>query len=286
MAVTLALALACALGACASKKTDNLLGGDRLISVKDAAGGITAKDMYLIALEYFKIGDLKKAVQVLQQLETYFPFSRYALQAQLDLASAYYRLKRYDDSILQLERFVRQHGRSELKSTYMAYANYMLGLNHADYSETGFFSRFNASIRPELDVDKISSALEFFTVVVEEFPHSRYADSAWAHLLIIRRILAAHSIKVAQYYQDRQAWVGVINRCHQNLNNFPGDPTNQEALLLLREAWQNLGIAREVAKIDEVIRLNSPGQQRKNKPSPSHRKDQARLDSLLSIPPG
>ncbi len=280
----MALALACALSACSSKKNDNLLGGDRLVSVKDAAGGITAKDMYLIALEYFKIGDLSKAVQVLQQLETYFPFSRYALQAQLDLASAYYRLKRYDDSILQLERFVRQHGRSELKSTYMAYANYMLGLNHADYSETGFFSRFNATIRPELDVDKISSALEYFTVVVEEFPHSRYADSAWAHLLVIRRILADHSIKVAQYYQDRQAWVGVINRCHQNLNNFPGDPTNHKALLLLREAWQNLGITREVAKIDEVIRLNSPRQERKN--NPNRRQARARHDSALTIPPG
>ena len=264
LSCALALFLASALIACDSNKSDNLLGGDRLVSAKDAGGGITAKEMYAIALEYFQIGDLKKAVQVLQQLETYFPFSPYAIKAQLDLASAYYRLKRYDDSILQLERFLRQHERTSVQRSYIAYASYMLGLNHADYSETAVFARFNASIRPDLDVAQIAKAFGHFRQVVEEHPYSRYAESAWQHIIIIRRILAEHSMKIARYYRDRKAWVGLVNRCHHNLRNFPGDPSNQEALELLRLGWSKLGIAHEVAKVEEIIRLNAA----KPKPPP------------------
>ena len=87
-ATLLAIVFSLAFSACGNKDTDNLIGGSRLISTKDSADGITAKDMYNIAQEYFRRNNITDAIKVLQQLETYFPYSIYARQAQLSLASA------------------------------------------------------------------------------------------------------------------------------------------------------------------------------------------------------
>ena len=143
----------------------------------------------------------------------------------------YYRTGKFEDSILQLERFLRTNQDAKIRNSLIAYANYMLGLNNANYSQSSIFGRFNTSIRPELDTDKVEKAVKHFTVVIEKYPLSDYAQSARNYILIIRKILAENLIVIAEHYKKRQLWIGVVNRCQENLDRFPGDTSNRAAPL-------------------------------------------------------
>ena len=71
-----------------------------------------AKKNYLAAIEYY------------ETLESRFPFGKYATQAQIDVAYAYFKFNEPDSAITALDRFIKLHPRHES----VDYAYYLKGL--------------------------------------------------------------------------------------------------------------------------------------------------------------
>src|SRR5687768_12275904 len=66
-----------------------------------------AKNLYKRASKAMESGSFEIAIQYFHILESRYPFSPYALQAQLDLAYAYYRHNKPEEAISEAERFIR-----------------------------------------------------------------------------------------------------------------------------------------------------------------------------------
>jgi len=68
--------------------------------------------------------------------------------------------------------------------------------------------------------------------------------------------LAKYQLKVAQYYTDRGAYVAVVNRVKDMLVTFPDTDSAKHGLLLMRNAYNQLGLKDEAETTSKLIEAN------------------------------
>ena len=107
-----------------------LLGGCGLLpDVVDETAGWTPSKLYSEAKEAMSDGAYDKAIKFFEKLESRFPYGRYAQQAQLEVAYAYFRQGEVASTIAACDRFVRLHP----NHPNVDYAYYLKGL--ANFNE-------------------------------------------------------------------------------------------------------------------------------------------------------
>jgi outer membrane protein assembly factor BamD len=103
------------------------------------------------------------------------------------------------------------------------------------------------------------SAYNSFRKVVEDFPRSAYAHDARRRMIHLRNRLADYEIYVARYYQRREAWVGASQRAKLVLEQYDGAPAVREALEILIECYEALGMTELANQSREVYAFNYGG---------------------------
>ena len=73
----------------------------------------SAQELVQDGVDYFEDGKYKKAVESFEKLRDWYPFSRYAILAELKIADAYFNLESYADAIFAYEEFEQLHPRNE-----------------------------------------------------------------------------------------------------------------------------------------------------------------------------
>jgi tetratricopeptide (TPR) repeat protein len=73
----------------------------------------SAQELVQDGVDYFEAGKYKKAVESFEKLRDWYPFSRYAILAELKIADAYFNLESYADAIFAYEEFEQLHPRNE-----------------------------------------------------------------------------------------------------------------------------------------------------------------------------
>jgi len=193
------------------------------------------------------------AVEQLEQLESRFPFGRYAVQTQLDLIYAYYQSADYTSAALQAERFIRQHN----THPDVDYAYYMKGL--ANFStDRGLMARILPTKPSQRDIYPMRTAFSDFSQLLNKFPSSRYASDARQRMIYLRNLLAEHEMQVAQYYVDREAYLAALNRAQTVLANYPQTPAVPDAMVLSVKMYQQLGLKDLALTSLELLNTNYP----------------------------
>lgn len=200
-------------------------------------------------------GDYTKAINYFQTLEGRYPLGRYAQQAQLEIAYAYYMNSEPESAIAAAQRFIDENP----QSAHVDYAYYLMGL--ARFNPTsGIVSMFRPRIGTEVDVQPLRQSFMAFKTLIEKFPHSKYAPDARQRMVYLRNELAAHQLYVADYYMRRGAYVAVINRCRNVLTDYPGSSQTTDALQLMAKAYDALGMHALAEQTRQVLKLNEPHQ--------------------------
>lgn len=218
---------------------------------RDRETGQGADRLYADAREAMEIGDFEMAIQHLENLEVQYPFGPQALQAQLDIAYAYYRNNEPESAIATANRFIKMNPRHP----NVDYAYYLRGL--ASFAQTGSaLSRFLKRDLALRDPRSAEDAFRYFSDLVTRFPDSRYAADARQRMIYLRDYLARHELHVARYYVQRGAFVAAVNRASYILENFDRTSVIPEALQLLQRAYRALGMEDLAADVQAVIDLN------------------------------
>lgn len=193
------------------------------------------------------------AVQNLQTLESRYPFGRYAEQGQLELIYAHYQNYEPEASIAAAERFIRLHP----QHPNVDYAYYMKGL--ANYSEgEGFLDRFLPTDMTQRDPGAALKSFEDFRQLLTRFPSSPYAADAKARMIFLRSRLARYEINVANYYFKRGAYIAAANRGRYVVEHYPQTAAVGDALAVMVQAYQLLGLNDLANDSLAVLRLNHP----------------------------
>jgi outer membrane protein assembly factor BamD len=70
--------------------------------------------------------------------------------------------------------------------------------------------------------------------------------------------LARHEIRVARYYLARGAYLAAANRAQDAITRFPNSPAHREALDILIEAYDRMGMAELREDARKVLARNFP----------------------------
>lgn len=207
--------------------------------------------LYDIGREALDAGHYETAIRQYQELSSRFPFGEHAQQAQLDMAYAYYRSGDPDLAIATAEQFIRNFPRHP----DIDYAYYLRGL--ANFGQTsGMMDRLLDHDPAARDPRSALDSFRHFGELVRRFPESRYAADAAQRMVYLRNYLARHELHVADYYMRRGAYVAAANRARYVIETFPRTPSIPDALALLAEAYERLGLDALAADVRRVAAEN------------------------------
>jgi outer membrane protein assembly factor BamD len=234
-----------------------LLGGCGLLpDVVDETAGWSANRLYSEAKDAMSEGSYDKAVKYFEKLEARFPYGRYAQQAQLEVAYAYYRQSEPASAIAACDRFIRLHP----NHPNVDYAYYLKGL--ANFNEDlGLLGYVSLQDLTERDPKAARDSFDAFKVLVAKYPESRYTPDATARMNYLVNALASHEVHVALYYMKREAYVAAVNRAQTAIKTYPDAPANEEALFVMVKAYDLLGMTDLRDDAERVMRKNFPNSQ-------------------------
>lgn len=213
----------------------------------------SAEKLYSSAKESISEGGYDLGIKYFEKLESRFPYGKYAQQAQLEVAYAYYKKEETASAIAACDRFIRLHP----NHPNVDYAYYLKGL--ANFNEDlGLFGRISDQDLTERDPGAAAESFEAFKQLVTSFPNSRYTPDATLRMNYLVNALASHEVHVARYYMKRGAYVAAINRAQASIKTYPNAPANEEALFIMVKAYDLLNINDLRDDAERVMRKNFP----------------------------
>lgn len=231
-----------------------LLGGCGLLPDQvDETTNWTAQKLYGEAREAMNDGAYDKAVKLFEKLESRYPYGRYAQQAQLEVAYAYFKQTEAASAVAACDRFIRLHP----NHPNVDYAYYLKGLVNFN-EDLGLFGTVSMQDLTERDPKAARESFESFKELVTKFPQSKYAADSTARMKYLVNALAAHEVHVARYYLKRGAYVAAVNRAQTALKTYAGAPANEEALFIMVAAYDALGMKDLRDDAERVMRKNFP----------------------------
>ncbi|MGC1387145.1 MAG: outer membrane protein assembly factor BamD [Steroidobacteraceae bacterium] len=209
--------------------------------------------IYAKAQKSMKDSNYGEAIKQLETLQSRFPFSAPARQAQIDLIYAYYKNRDVDPAIDAADTFIRENP----TNPRVDYAYYMKGLVYFE-RQSNFMERwFNVDLskRPPLNAKK---SFDAFDELVKKYPHSIYVADARQRMIFLRNRLADFELHVALYYMKRGAYVGALNRAKFCIENYDGAPAVQGSMKVLVDAYRKLKMTDLAANAERVYTDNYP----------------------------
>jgi outer membrane protein assembly factor BamD len=214
----------------------------------------TEQALYDEARKAIRLRNFNTATLALEDLESKFPFGKYAEQAQLDLIYARYSSLDLEGSILAAERFIRLHP----QSPNVDYAYYVKGIANY-YLDAGlarqYFTMVDVSSR---DPGNMRQAFRDFEELLTRYPKSQYAADARQRMIEIRNRLARYELHAAQYYIQRQSYIAAANRAAFVVERFSQTPAVEDALILMVELYRLLELTDQEADALAILKLNFP----------------------------
>jgi outer membrane protein assembly factor BamD len=239
-----------------------LAGCGLLPEVQDETKGWSAQKLYVTAKENLDEGDYEKAIKYYETLEARYPYGRYAQQAQLEVAYAYYKDREPASAIAACDRFIKLHP----NHPNVDYAYYLKGLVNFndDLGVLGFVVTQDLSDR---DPKAARDSFDAFKDLVTRFPDSRYTPDATKRMDYLVNAMAGHEVHVAHYYYRRGAYVAAANRAQVVVKQFPTTPANEDALAIMWRSYEAMGLDELRDDSLRILKQNFPNSAYlKNKP--------------------
>ena len=198
-------------------------------------------DAYNAGLEELEKNDVIYAARKFNEAELLYPQSVWAPRAALMAAYAYFSQLYYDDTIVELEKFLQKYKNHPRRD----YAYYLLALSH-----------YNLIIDETKDLEEILKAKQYFKIIIKNYPNTEFAIDSEFKLELIEEILASKEMYLARYYVDREKWIPAINRFKTVINDYETTIYVEEALHRLVELHYKLGLVDESKKYASLLGYN------------------------------
>lgn len=208
--------------------------------------------MYNEAKTTLKEESYESAIKQFESLQSRYPYGRYAQQAQIEIAYAYYKQNEAESAISAADRFIKQYP----NNPHVDYAYYLKGLANF-HGEIGLLGLLGDPT--ERDPKAAQDSFAAFKDLVARFPGSKYVPDARLRMQYLINALAKYEIHVASYYQRRGAHIAAVNRAKEVLTQYPNSPATRDALLILVKSYDAIGMKDLRDDAQRVLGKNFPG---------------------------
>jgi outer membrane protein assembly factor BamD len=220
---------------------------------KEQSANWTPEKLYAEAKEEASAGAYEKAIKLYERLEGRAAGTVLAQQAQLERAYLLWKTSETAQALSTLERFLKLHPTSPAYD----YALYLQGLINFN-DNIGFLGSLASQDLSERDQQAARDAYQSFRQLVERFPQSSYAEDSRLRMNYIVNSLARYEVHVARYYFRRGAYIAAANRAQQAVLEFQQSPSVEEALYIMVQSYDRLGLTQLRDDADRVLRSSFP----------------------------
>ena len=222
------LALASLLSACASDQKDYKSGAE--------------KD-YQIAKNKVNSGKYSEVAMSLEKFSADYPYSKYAIQAELLRIFAAYKDTEYILSETLSKRFIERHP----THANVDYAKYMLAMSY-----------YKQRSPAEQDQTMNQLAIDTFKRLLKEHPESAYARDGKSRLQSLFNSLARHELTVGKFYYDKDRYVAASNRFLMVVKRYQTTPAIEESLYYLAASYAHMGLKHDARQTAQLLKHNYP----------------------------
>ncbi|HKU70136.1 MAG TPA: outer membrane protein assembly factor BamD [Burkholderiales bacterium] len=219
----------------------------------DETRGWSVQKLYSEAKTELNSSNYEQAIKYYEKLEARYPYGRYAQQAQIEIAYAYYKNKDSAQAMAATERFIKLHP----NHPNVDYAYYLKGLISFN-DDMGWLGYFSGQDMTERDSKAARESFDAFKDLATRYPDSKYTPDSIDRLNYLVNALASHEIHVARYYLGRGAYVASVNRVQYSLKTYPRAPANEEGMVILVKAYDAMGARDLRDDAERVMMKNFP----------------------------
>ncbi len=185
----------------------------------------TPAELWNEGMEDFKGGDYEQAAEIFQQLKDRYPYSKFAVEAELKMADAYYRRKLYLEAYDAYGEFERLHPRNP----NIPYVIYQRGMCH-----------FNQISTIDRDQSHTLKAKDEFERLVKRYRRSEYANMARRKIRQCYINLAEYELYVGNYYYKMKKYQTAMARYLYLIEHYPDLGQYHIALERLKKCKEKL----------------------------------------------
>ena len=156
-------------------------------------------------MESFDQEDYKDALKAFNTLKERYPYSRYAILAELKVADAHFYRKEYPEAIDAYQDFVQLHPKNEA----IPYVKYQIGLCY--YAQL---------LSKDRDQTPTHLAILSFERLLKEHSDSAYASEATKKIADCRKLLAEHELYVGRFYYKSKYYGAALGRFEGVLTGY------------------------------------------------------------------
>jgi len=179
----------------------------------------------------------------LEKFGSNYPYSKYAIQAELLRIFAAYKDGEYVLSETLSKQFADRHP----KHANVDYAKYM----HA-------MSLYKQRSPAEKDATMNQLAINAFKRLLKEHPDSAYAKDGKTHLQSLYNTLASHELTVGKFYYGRDRFVAAVNRFLEVVRLYQTTPAIEESLYYLAAFYDKLAMQKDARETAILLKHNYP----------------------------
>ena len=179
-------------------------------------------------------------------LEQNYPFSSWAVNAQIMQAYSQYLQNKYTDAIGTLDRFIQLHP----VHRDIAYIYYLRALC--------YYEQIADIERDQRGTEQAMAALQ---EVITRFPNTAFASDARLKIDLCRDHMAGKEMEIGRYYQKQHLYQAAIGRFQRVVDEYQTTNHVPEALARIVEVYLALGLRDQAKKTAAVLGYNDPGSQ-------------------------
>ena len=182
--------------------------------------------------------DYAGAIGKFQDIIDNYPYSDYAVLAELAIADTYFQEEKWEDALSYYRDF------SELHPDHPRVPYTLLRTALSYYKQSRNEGRDQTFTR---------LAVENLSEVQHRFPNSSEAAEAETLWLELRKRLGSHVLLIGDFYLDREEFQSAAERYRSVLNEYPGLGLDPEALYKLGVCYESMQREEEASRIFQVI---------------------------------
>ena len=176
-------------------------------------------------MDFFDGGYYESATKCFQELKDRYPYSQFAVKAELKMADALYERALYAEAYEAYVEFDRLHP----NHPDIPYVMYQRGMCH-----------FKQVTTIDRDQSHTFLAKEEFERLVKKFPTNEYAQRARLNIRKCYIYLADYELYVARFYYKKKHYRAAMERYRYVLKNYPDLGQYHEALEYLSRCKEKL----------------------------------------------
>jgi outer membrane protein assembly factor BamD len=210
---------------------------------KDVPAG-PVEELYNNGVDALNAKRWSSATDQFNAVEQNYPYSSWAVNAQLMQGYSQYLQNKYTDAIGTLDRFIQLHPAHR----DIAYVYYLRALCY--YEQIADIER---------DQRGTEQAMNALREVVNRFPDSPYARDSRLKIDLCFDHLAGKEMEVGRFYEKQHLYEAAIGRFQRVVDDYQTTNHVPEALHRLTEIYLALGLKDEARRTASVLGYNYPG---------------------------